>query len=437
MNRQDFPRYRKYTKKRSRGARLGIIAGVFICVFLLAVASLFGYIYFKGNAILNVNQSKIKKKLPVTVQALPKEPLNILILGSDKRKNEQARSDTIILVRVFPREKKALMLSIPRDYRVRIPGYGKRKINSAYALDGPGLTIETIKELTGFPINHYLEMDFGGFVKVVDEFGGIDVNVEKELQEHRETFEISLQPGIHHLSGKKALNFVRFRHDSEGDFGRMKRQQQFAKALMEKAMSVGTLFKIPKLAEIAGNYTVTDLDMQSMVSLGFLLKSIPKENFITATLPGYPDMINGISFVVPDDDKLAQVLAAAQSPSVSRESLQKILAGTAMAEPEKEQRMVRQGVSMGVLNGSETSGMAREVSRSLRNLGFDMSYYKSADRSNYPKSLIIYSPGEHTKAVKVAKAFGYCDMVESRKQLDVDVRLIVGNDYALRVDNNG
>lgn len=431
MSREQEKVYRKFTKKRSVFSRIAITVGITLSLLLLIGATCFAFLFFKGSFF---EKPKRGSKLPPILKPeVPKQPVNMLLLGSDRRKREVARSDTLIFLRVFPKERKAVILSIPRDYRVRIPGYGKRKINSAYAFGGPKLTIETIEDFTGFPVNHYLELNFTGFIKLVDELGGIDIFVEKELREHRETFSIALKPGWHHLDGKTALQFVRFRHDAEGDFGRMKRQQQFFKALSEKSIKLTNIWKLPKLAGIARDYTITDLSASEMFSLGWLLKGIPRENLITFTLPGDVDMINGVSYVVPDKDKVQELFELAKKPAITKQQVDRIVYGKVlMSEATLKERKERESIKLAILNGSETSGIAREVAYSFRNLGFDLTYCKSASRSNFPKSLLIYTPGLHTKALKVAKAFGYCDLIEARTPLDVDVRLIVGNDYVLR-----
>lgn len=433
ISQEEIKAYKKFSKKKSIFSRIALTVGITLSLLLLIGATCLAVLFFRGASPFfrqTVGEKKIKG---IVKPVLPKDPLNILILGSDKRMKEVARSDTIILLRIFPKERKAVLLSIPRDYRVRIPGYGKRKLNSAYAFGGPKLTIETVQEYTGLPINHYLEVNFEGFVKLVDELGGIDIFIEKELEEHRESFKVSLKPGWHHLDGKTALLFVRFRHDAEGDFGRMRRQQQFFKAIMDNSVKITNIFKIPKLADIARDYLITDLSGTEMISLAWLLKGMPKDNLITRTLPGDNDMINGVSYIVPDEDKVRLVLDAVKRPTVTKQLLDRIILGrVAMSEATLKERRVREGIKLAILNGSDTSGMAREVADSFNDLGFDLSYLRVANRSNYPKSLIVYSSGQRSKALKIAQAFGYCDIVEAKKQLNVDVELIVGNDYILR-----
>ncbi len=158
---------------------------------------------------------------------VPESPsaMNLLILGSDRREGEEgepSRSDTIILVHVDPDQDYLSVLSLPRDLRVDVPGYGLNKINYAFAAGGAALTIQTVEQLTGVDINHYLEVDFNAFCDITDALGGVYVDVDQRYYNDNPTYElINLAPGYQLLNGDDALDYVRFRHDLNLDFGRM------------------------------------------------------------------------------------------------------------------------------------------------------------------------------------------------------------------------
>src|SRR6185436_1062151 len=175
-------------------------------------------------------------------------PENILILGSDRRANleeDPGRSDTTILLRLDPDRNAIAVMSIPRDLKVEIPGYGTEKFNAAFTYGGPKLTLQVVKELTGLEINHVVNIDFLGFVRAVDAIGCVYTDVDHRyyhsnvgVPEEEQYSEINIQPGYQKLCGKKALQYVRFRH-TDTDIVRSARQQDFM-SQARKQIGLGT-----------------------------------------------------------------------------------------------------------------------------------------------------------------------------------------------------
>jgi polyisoprenyl-teichoic acid--peptidoglycan teichoic acid transferase len=204
-------------------------------------------------------------------------PQTILLLGSDARyidakDRNPVRSDTIILLRLDPSKGATSVLSIPRDLKVSIPGHGTDKINAAYAIGGPALSIKTIKGLLHIPITHVVNINFGGFRRAVDRLGCVYTDVDRRyFNDNRPPFggggdyaTIDVKAGYQKLCGQDALDFVRYRH-FDTDLVRAARQQQFltdAKA----QIGVGKLFSDRKaLLKIFGQYTQTDIRSQSAI----------------------------------------------------------------------------------------------------------------------------------------------------------------------------
>jgi LCP family protein required for cell wall assembly len=198
------------------------------------------------------------------------EPQTILVLGSDRRFVDKAanaaRSDTILLVRLDPSKEATAVLSIPRDLMVDIPGNGRQKINGAYSLGGPRLTVQTIRQLFHFPINHVVNVNFGGFRKVVDRLGCVYVDIDRRYFNDNNPpvggggnyAAIDIQPGYQRLCGADALDYVRFRH-LDTDFVRAARQQDFLRQAKEQ-LGLGKLFGTRKeLLRIFARYTQTDI----------------------------------------------------------------------------------------------------------------------------------------------------------------------------------
>jgi polyisoprenyl-teichoic acid--peptidoglycan teichoic acid transferase len=224
-------------------------------------------------------------KLRNAVQGVLKETTggeaqNILILGSDKRANEPedpGRSDTTILLRLDPDNDAIALMSIPRDLKVEIPGVGTEKFSSAYAYGGPKLTLQVVKELTGLPINHIVNVDYLGFVRAVYAIGCVYVDVDRRYYHSNEGVppseqysEINVQPGYQLMCGKRALEYVRFRH-TDTDIVRAARQQDFLSAARQR-VPIGDLARDVlgegELIDVFTEYTSSDIsDTKSMIEV--------------------------------------------------------------------------------------------------------------------------------------------------------------------------
>jgi LCP family protein required for cell wall assembly len=204
-------------------------------------------------------------------------PENILILGSDKRANLQedpGRSDTTILLRLDPNRDAIAVMSIPRDLKVEIPGNGTEKFNAAYTYGGPKLTLRVVKELTGLPINHVVNVDFLGFVRAVDAIGCVYTDVDRRyyhsnvgVAPSEQYSEIDIQPGYQLLCGKKALEYVRYRH-TDTDIVRSARQQDFISAARQRVPIGDLLLGRNELIDIFTKYTTSDIsDTGTMIQM--------------------------------------------------------------------------------------------------------------------------------------------------------------------------
>jgi LCP family protein required for cell wall assembly len=208
------------------------------------------------------------------------EAQNILILGSDKRANEPedpGRSDTTILLRLDPDNDAIALMSIPRDLKVEIPGVGTEKFSSAYAYGGPKLTLQVVKELTGLPINHIVNVDYLGFVRAVYAIGCVYVDVDRRyyhsnvgVPPSEQYSEINVQPGYQLMCGKRALEYVRFRH-TDTDLVRAARQQDFLSSARQR-VPISDLARDVlgegELIDIFTEYTSSDIsDTKSMLEV--------------------------------------------------------------------------------------------------------------------------------------------------------------------------
>lgn len=242
-----------------------------------------------------------------------KDKTTILIMGVDIRHDDAGRSDTMMIATIDPKKDSASLLSVPRDTRVRIYGYGYDKINAAFAYGGEPLAERTVENFLGINIDHYVTIDVSSFVKIIDAIGGIDVDVEKRMY-YEDPWDddgglyIDLYPGLQHMDGKTAVTYVRYR-DSEGDIGRIKRQQKFMAACMEKVMSPTFIPRIPAVLREVIDAVDTDMTTRQLLELAGSLKSAQQNGLESDMVPGYPLYIDEISYWIPDIEELQYAMA--------------------------------------------------------------------------------------------------------------------------------
>jgi polyisoprenyl-teichoic acid--peptidoglycan teichoic acid transferase len=208
----------------------------------------------------------------------PGQPQTLMILGSDRRPKNNvegaggARSDTIMLVRLDPDKDATAILSLPRDLKVEIPGHGTDKINAAYELGGPKLTLATVKAVTGLPVNHVVNVAFEGFWRAVNAVGCVYVDIDRRYFNDSAAYAyIDVQPGYQRMCGRKALQYVRFRHE-DTDIVRAARQQDFLRQAKQQIAASDLIEKRDRLVTIFGRNTSTDTALRSRSEVLRLLK---------------------------------------------------------------------------------------------------------------------------------------------------------------------
>ncbi|KYG58780.1 LCP family protein [Planococcus maritimus] len=191
---------------------------------------------------------------------------NILVLGVDSRGEAQSRTDTMMMVTHDRENNEVKITSFMRDIYADIPGYQSYKLNTAYYLGGVDLLASTLRDMFGVEIHNYALVDFQSFETLVDIAApnGVEIDVEKEMSEK---IGVSLSAGVQELNGQELLGYARFRSDNEGDFGRVRRQQQVIAALKDELISVSSIPKLPKLAGAAQAYVQTDMPLVDQIKL--------------------------------------------------------------------------------------------------------------------------------------------------------------------------
>ena len=419
------PRMRVHHERRNRTIKRAVASLALLILVLVGCGAAYVYSQFAAaGRIMEENALQSADMGESLTEREPKKPYTILLLGTDFRDGEEAaRADTIILARVDPEEGMVWMLSIPRDTRVEIPGYGVDKINAAHFYGGPKLMAETVTALTGVPINHYAEIDFRGFAAMVDALGGVWVDVDVEIDDWKAASGLPLadrephiEPGYQRLNGAQALTYVRSRDFPDADFTRMRHQQTFFKALADQATQIDSVFKIPSMVKDVAGYLTTDMTVARLVESAIDLADIGGANVETATLEGEWRS----PYVWLDEEKKEQLVSAMLEGRRFDES--------AAEEPEEIDRAT---ISVTVRNGAGIEGSAGTTSDILAALGYTITEVGNANQFVYEETLVVYST-DHAAAVQVASDLPKAKVVESRGMyaFSTDILVVVGDDYA-------
>ena len=338
-----------------------------------------------------------------------KDRVTILLLGIDRREEEFTRSDTMILVNIDPVNNAASMLSIPRDLKVVIPGYGVHKMNSSYAFGdednlpggGPGLTIRTIEANFGIRVNYYAQVDFDGFISLIDLVGGVTLDVPYPIKDDEypgpgnQYMRLFFKPGWQHMDGERALQYARTRHD-DGDGRRSARQQQVLMALRQQAISLDLLPKAAELLEELGDAVRTDLQPKQALQLAQLASQIDPASIVSYSLDNavWEQQLEGQPYyLIADWDAVGTIMSE--------------FTGTEVIPPMSLLANPNYSIEILVEDGTFNPGLGGRVKDVLNGFGFaNVTVVDKADLGNYPVSSLTTDTDNLTTAYLVASLLG-------------------------------
>lgn len=389
--------------------------------------------------------------------------INILVMGLDygdwsADREGPSRTDTMILFTIDPLTRTAGWLHIPRDMWVNVPGFGYYKINQAYYFGegaqlpggGPGLAMKTVEQFIGVPVDFYAQVDFSAFEQVIDEIGGIDIDVPMIYDEdgnplkvfkidpigHHNT--IKLTPGqTHHFDGPAALAYARNRYTTGGDFDRAARQKQVILAIRKKILEADML---PTLINRSGALYQelsagihTNMSLEQAIQLAWLLQQIP-ESSLKQGIIGPPDQVSMGTAVDQEGNQLAILIPV---PNKIRELRDEIFTASGpvspvAAESDLATLMQQEGARVSVLNASSTTGLAATTSEFLKSQGINVTFTDNANELYNATVIIDYTGKPYTVKFLMevmnlpnAKVYSSYDPNST-----VDVAVKVGADWA-------
>ena len=443
------------TPPPARGPRRGRRAGrvlswiaLTMAVLILGLAGV-GYVlvrHYNGNIDRISGVFTNRGKAP---PAAPHHAMNVLLVGSDTRAGDNGkgtgghhltagqRSDTIILAHLYGRSDNALFVSFPRDSYVEIPAWTDPKtgvvhrsrhdkINSAISEGGPALLIATIEKLTDIRVDHYVQVDFVGFKKMVDKLGGVEICLKQDVNDVKSR--LTLSKGRHHINGTTALAFARDRHSFAGqDLDRIKNQQQLIGSMIHKVLSSGTLLNPLKLNGFLNAATSSlqvdeKLTFGDMKNIALRVRGFNSGHVLFTTVPfsNPAARINGASVVQLDpvaDEALFSSLRQDKAPGTPAK------AGAAAKLTVKPAN-----IRVRVYNGSGIAGRGRKAFNDLTAIGFATTGTPSNRGTGATQTTIFYGPSKADSAKTLAAAIPG-SVVQEDPTLTRTLEVVVGSGY--------
>lgn len=368
------------------------------------------------------------------IEGAPDDRINILMLGMGGLGHDGPYlTDTIILASIKPSTKSVALTSVPRDLTVPIPGHGDRKVNEANhygeikdAGNGAELARKTLEHVTGQTIHYYVRVDFAGFERLIDEVGGVDIQVERGFTDkgfpapNDEYQTISFASGLQHMNGRTALNYARSRHGNNGegsDFARSRRQQKVIVALKEKLLSVSTLANPAKLSGILdtlSSHLVTNIDLPTGLQIGQIIRDIDTSAVKSLSLSDAPGnyLVNASTqsgyYLYPRDRSFGEIRQAVeqifdetQTPTARIATSTPVQ--TTPAKPVSPVGTIAttnssstSALVVAVRNGTYVAGLAARIQAQIEGVQVPVSSIDNADNRPYTTTVVYdLSGGKH------------------------------------------
>jgi polyisoprenyl-teichoic acid--peptidoglycan teichoic acid transferase len=282
-------------------------------LFLLLLLAGGGYAYYLYDSVQGTIDSEMHVELErdqseereTELDMDNEDPVSFLLLGVDAEDSKQGLTDTMMVVTVNPARDSMRMVSLPRDTRVEIPGYGEDKINHAYGLGGADLALDTVEKYLDLPLDYFVTINMEGFEEMVDAVGGVPVENDFAFEQN----DIFFPEGDVYLDGERALAYSRMRkEDPDGDLGRNARQRQVVNALIDEGAQLSSVTRAEELLDVLGSNILTNLDFDKMMKLQQHYASA-RHNQETLEIEGDGERIDGIWYLMVQEEERERISA--------------------------------------------------------------------------------------------------------------------------------
>ena len=389
------------TSQARQRRTLLVVCGVLSSLVLLFSGAAWGLASYAGIAIGRVDAG--------TAGGLD-GPLNILLAGVDVRAGltraqqlqlhvgdtVSSNSDTLMLIHIAADRSNVTVVSLPRDSWVNIPAHGMNKINAAFGIGGPPLTVATVEQATGLTINDFIEVNFLGFVKVINALGGVDICLPQTVDDPYSGLHLSA--GIHHVNGVMALKYARDRHSfAASDLARITNQQSLLSSLLSEAVSYGTLTNPLRLSRfLSATLAAVKVDQNlNLTALADQLRGITPGEVRFLTVP-----LSNTSYLTPTGESAVLWNSAAADQLFGKLKADQPIGGPgpgAVAH-DRAGQLRRSQVTVDVYNGTLTGGLSATTGAALARLGFRVHSGLNWPAHDITQSLIEYPPGQRAGA---------------------------------------
>lgn len=351
------------------------------------------------------------------------EQINIALFGVDSREEgDTARSDTIIIVSIDPESGAVGMMSIPRDLQVSIPDIGDDKINAAYSHGGRALTRAVVEYHFGLDIHYYAEVDFVGFINIVDTIGGVVIDNPAVIKDDNYEWTRAYFPtGVQHLDGEEALQYVRTRYD-DNDFARGQRQQQVLRALRQQGVRLNLITQVRSLLRDVEENFRTDLSMRQSLALARIANDIDNEDIESYSIVECTSdsWVGGGYYLIPDWDCIDNLMAE-YFPETEQD----------------DEEAVNYNADVLVENGTFVDGLAGRSRDALEEAGYSSVDISQSDDAGNIVNSVVRGAGVSEETLRdIAEQLGFDpDIVEIQLDdpdmpppADYDVQVLLGDD---------
>ena len=432
LTREEKIKRRKMIEAKKKKQRKRRIITLIVSIILISIIGsiMYGY-YFIGSLKTNTLGTGV-------APSSSSDPINILVLGmdvgdTDNQANKSIRrSDTIMVFNYNPNTKKAHLVSIPRDTMIEVDAYLDNgeyqrywKINSAYALGGEEEVTTHVESLLNIDINYIVEVDYNAFRNIVDVLGGVEMTIDQDMYYDDDAQDLHIHFNAGEtvlLDGKKAEEFFRWRQNNDGtgfvngDLDRIKNQQLFISKLIDKVLSPGIIFKVPKILEVVSENVDTNIPANKLISLGMKILRLKSSDIVMTTLQGEPQNIYGQDFIVPYEEYNTDLINALNANDESdSESLTSVSRGS---------------LKVLVLNGTKVEGLASTARDKLISLGY--SNVEVGNTSNaVSKSVIETDKKDLKELLETDLNIKKVSKISDSQYKDYDAVILLGEDYNL------
>ncbi|MCW5872033.1 MAG: LCP family protein, partial [Candidatus Eremiobacteraeota bacterium] len=385
------------------------------------------YVQITGGAITSGGLTKMfQKSYGKSVFVGERRRINLLVLGIDYNHDSKgmpyskgARSDTMMVASIGDEAQFLNIVSIPRDtYTLISEKIGSDKINSAFSYGGVKQTRETVSHFLGVPVHYYVIVKVQGAKKIIDALGGLPVDVEKDMDydDNWGQLHIHLKKGPQILSGDQAVGYARFRHDEEGDYGRMRRQQQVIRAVIRRMKDPSIMTKFSQLAQAVKETLETDLTVEQMIDLALLYKGFDQSKMRSAQIKGDDDTVNGAMVIVPYEPENTKIV----------------------------RRLLKDDIDLGlkdmrirIVNASGDNGLGTQVADEMNLEGFNVVKVEDNDHKTIKTTEVVEyarSPRVHARLQALFPDAKFRDTAAAKSSGDYDITITLGTDRGFVAD---